>query len=68
MTLIGRLQERVDIIRGIHPVETDLSPYRTILEQINRLDGQFSNIPDGDFSETATILKNRAIGGENGCR
>jgi preprotein translocase subunit SecA len=65
LTLLSRLQERVDIIRGIHPVETDLSPYRTILEQINGLDGQFSAIPDGDFSAAATILKNRALEGEN---
>jgi preprotein translocase subunit SecA len=57
-------KRRIGEWQGTCTIETDLTPYRSVLDEIDREAGNLSGVPDADLENRASSLRARALRGD----
>lgn len=60
---IGKWEQRWRIWRGQEAIETDLTPFHQVCEEIQRLGESLRDQPDAHLRSAASTLRTRALGG-----
>ncbi len=60
---LGKWEQRLRTWRGQGAIETDLTRFHQIAEEIQKLGESLSNLPDAHLRNAASTLRTRALGG-----